>query len=1214
MAENQQQRDEESNTPQTKDNIPKIGYFELYRYASSFEKTMILVGSSLPIMTKLFGGIIKVFGTYEMTRNKDQFNNDVIVYCIYFVILGGASFVVSYLSMAVFMYTGERQVRRIREKYFSSLLQQEVGWFDKQNSGELASRLSGDLQLIQDGISEKVSIVLASMATFVGGFIVAFTEGWQLTLILCCVLPLMGLTGAIMAKFLSKATTNTQDAFGKASALAEEVFSAIRTVTSFNGQTSEVKRYDACLNEALKHKTKQANIQGVGVGFITLFLFSTYSLAFWYGSQLIEKGEYDGGKFITVFFAFMMGAFSIGNVAPNFGAFGSAQGAAYRIFQVLERKPLIEKKKGKDLEQVKGEIEFRNVKFNYPTRPEVSILKGVNLKIKPGQTVALVGSSGSGKSTMVQLVQRFYDPMEGQILIDGQDLRDVNLESFRRHVGIVSQEPILFRNSIKNNIGLGKMNSSTKEIEEAALQANALDFINKLPKGFDTLVGERGSLMSGGQKQRIAIARALIKNPSILLLDEATSALDSVSEKVVQSALDGASKGRTTLVVAHRLSTIKNADLIVVMQQGEIIETGTHEELINKKGKYYELVEAQSLQQGDQVATEAEEIMHLKEEEETRQSLIKQKEEEKVKVENKKGDIWRVYKMALSEWHLLLVGLLGSMVLGSIMPLFGFVFAEILTVFFSSDMVKLRKDADFWSLMFLLIAIASFLANYFKMALFDIAGNRLTLRIRSMSFKAMLSQNIGWFDEDKHATGILTSKLSTEAESIQGLTGSFLGTILQLVATIVIGFIIAFSNSWQLTLVILSCLPLVSLGGYLQVRVLKGFDSKAKAMYEDASQVATEALENIRTVISLSREGYFEHEYQSGLQVPYKVGVTRAFTSSLGHGFAQSIQFFAYTLAYYYGSRLMIDGTIDFSNFNKVVNAVMFTAASLGQIGSFAPNASKAKIAAADIFEIIDRKPSIDNSGTTNLDNPQGTAEVNNVIFKYPTRPDQIILNGINLSVKQGQTVALVGASGCGKSTIIQLLERFYDPLAGSVSVDGNDLKSLNLSSLRTCISLVSQEPLLFARTLRENISYGKQDASIEEIKDAAKAANIADFIESLPDKYETQAGEKGTQLSGGQKQRIAIARALIRHPKLLLLDEATSALDTESEKVVQEALDNASKGRTTIVIAHRLSTIQNADVIYVFKDGLILEKGTHSQLLANKSLYYELVQQQSLK
>ena len=390
-----------------------------------------------------------------------------------------------------------------------------------------------------------------------------------------CATPVLAIAMGILAKIQATLTENELKAYAKSGGVAEEVFSSIRTVMAFGGQQKEIDRFQNNLTFARKAGIKRGTATGVGVGLVWGIIYASYALAFWYGIGLILDtchSGYTSSDLLIVFFSVLIGAMQIGQAAPYMEAFSVARGAGATIFSVIDRVPPIDSSSeaGKKLDKVQGNISFDKVHFNYPSRPEVKILQGLSFDVPAGQTVALVGTSGCGKSTTIQLLQRFYDPLDGKVCIDGNDVKDLHLGWMRSQIGVVGQEPVLFGTTIAENIRYGRKGVTQEEVEKAAKEANAHDFIRRLPQKYETMVGERGAQLSGGQKQRIAIARALVRNPKILLLDEATSALDTQSEAVVQKALDKARLGRTTIIVAHRLTTIKNADRIIVIRQGVV--------------------------------------------------------------------------------------------------------------------------------------------------------------------------------------------------------------------------------------------------------------------------------------------------------------------------------------------------------------------------------------------------------------------------------------------------------------------------------------------------------------------------------------------------------------------------------------------------------------------------------------------------------------------
>ncbi|KAI9291177.1 P-loop containing nucleoside triphosphate hydrolase protein, partial [Neoconidiobolus thromboides FSU 785] len=1218
------------------ESLPPVPILKLWKFAT-FNDWIILTfafifsiinGVSQPLIALLFSGIVGAFGNYAINSSNDPIlaaetlKSTVTILCLQFLGVGIATLVAAYGQMSLWMVVGENQALRIRRNYYKAILSQEISWFDTVSSGDIASRISGDIHLVQDGISEKLGFMIQNFSTFLSGYIVAFTQGWKLSLVLMSVMPLVTLVAVLFTKVVALLSTGGQNAYGKASSVAEEVLSSIRTIYSFGSQRRETARYEKELFQARKDGHKRSIISGVSIGGIEFIVLLTYSLGMWYGSKLITEEGYKPENVISVFFSVVLGALSIGHSSPFLAALATAQGAAAKLFQVIERESKINpficaestKQRERKIKNFEGEIQFNNVVFSYPTRSNITTLNNLNLKVNIGTTVALVGPSGSGKSTTIGLIERFYDVSSGSITIDGTDIRDVSVEFLRNHIGIVGQEPILFSTSIKQNILFGLSNDEyngkqkdgeiiQKRIEEACRLANIHDFIMTLPEGYETQVGEKGSLLSGGQKQRIAIARALIKNPKILLLDEATSALDSESEKIVQIALNNASRNRTTIVIAHRLSTIKDVDKILVFSNGKIEEEGTHEELLKEGGIYAGLVESQKIrteedQNEDQSYLINKELSKNKQKNKTMKETtvltFDEKENEIIKIKSNKSilegtktgkqfsSLIRVLMMTTSWKRITLLGMIGSLCIGAIAPLYSLILGQISVSFIEIATVEFHEkgiaDAKFYCLMFVALGAFTFITVSLKVGALEYVGESITYEIRLKAFKNLLNQEIAFYDNPDHGVGILCAKLSVEAQNVQQLVSKVSGPVLMAISSFSVGLGIAFYYGWKLTLVVLVCIPLAALMVFYEIKVLEDLNSNAKQSYEQVSQIATESIKNIRTVTGLSKEKVFLEDYENLVAKAHISTLISIYKASFGYSFAMGAPFIIYSLAFWYGSTLVINKEYDFAQMFQVVISVVFTGSALGNSSSQITTYVKAKIAAQDIFKLLDRKSTIncDEDYGTHPAKLTGNVKLTNARFSYPTRLDIPILQGLDVSILAGKRVALVGSSGSGKSTVISLIQRFYDLNSGSLHVEGTNIKEWNLPYLRSGMAIVGQEPVLFDLTIRENIAYGRPDASEEEIVNAAKMANAHNFILEQPEGYDTRVGERGGKLSGGQKQRIAIARAVLLNPKLLLLDEATSALDSDSEKVVQVALDKAAEGRTTITIAHRLSTVQD--------------------------------------
>uniref|UniRef100_A0A7N6FB64 Bile salt export pump n=1 Tax=Anabas testudineus TaxID=64144 RepID=A0A7N6FB64_ANATE len=1235
-----------------------------FRFATCNEILMMVVGSvcavlhgsAQPLVLLVFGLLTDTFIEYDIELNelmddrKECVNNtiqwkknytasvtlllnieyEMTQFAFYYVGIGAAVFLLGYFQISLWVTAAARQVQRIRKMYFSKVMRMEIGWFDCTSVGELNTRMSDDINKINDAIADQVAIFLQRFTTFVCGFCIGFVKGWKLTLVIVSASPLIGVGAGLMALFVAKLTGMELQAYAKAGAVADEVLSSIRTVAAFGGEKKEVQRYDRNLISAQRWGIRKGLIMGFFTGYMWLVIFLCYGLAFWYGSSLVvDTEEYTPGTLLQVFFGVLIAAMNLGQASPCLEAFASGRGAATIIFETIDREPEIDclSEAGYKLDRVKGDIEFHNVTFYYPSRPEVKVL---SVAVKSGETTAFVGPSGAGKSTAIQLIQRFYDPKEGMVTLDGHDIRGLNIQWLRSLIGIVEQEPVLFATTIAENIRYGRPGVSMEDIITAAKEANAYSFIMDLPQKFDTLVGEGGGQMSGGQKQRIAIARALVRNPRILLLDMATSALDNESEAIVQEALDKVRMGRTTISIAHRLSTIKNADVIVGFEHGRAVERGKHNELLDRKGVYFTLVTLQS--QGDkalnekarqsrskfgrlisymlmlhQVLNSAKYLLASKIPERSKKGFDDEEEE---LVEP--APVARILKYNLPEWPYMLFGSVGAAINGGVNPVYSLLFSQILATFSVTDPEAQRKEIDSICLFFVMVGVVSFFTQMLQGYAFSKSGELLTRRLRRLGFHAMLGQEIGWFDDHRNSPGALTTRLATDASQVQGATGSQIGMIVNSLSNIGVAVIMSFYFSWKLTLLILCFLPFIALSGGFQAKMLTGFAKQDKQAMEAAGRISGEALNNIRTIAGLGKERSFVDMYEAQLDAPYQAALKKANVYGACYGFAQCVVFLTNAASYRFGGYLVRQEGLHFSLVFRVISAIVTSGTALGRASSYTPDYAKAKISAARFFQLLDRLPliSIYSDKGDKWENFQGNIEFIDCKFTYPTRPDIQVLNGLNVSVKPGQTLAFVGSSGCGKSTSVQLLERFYDPDHGKVLIDGHESNRVNVPFLRSKIGIVSQEPVLFDCSIAENIKYGdnSREIGMNEVISAAKKAQLHDFVMSLPEKYDTNVGAQGSQLSRGQKQRIAIARAIIRDPKILLLDEATSALDTESEKTVQEALDKAREGRTCIVIAHRLSTIQNSDIIAVMSRGFVIEKGAHDQLMALKGAYYKLV------
>ncbi|KQJ93765.1 putative multidrug resistance protein [Brachypodium distachyon] len=1189
-------------------------------------------GMSTPVMLFITSRIFNDLGGGPDVLN--EFSSKINENARNLVFLALACWVMAFLEGYCWSRTAERQASRMRARYLRAVLRQDVEYFDLKvgSTAEVIASVSNDSLVVQDVLSEKVPNFVMNVAMFLGSYAVGFALLWRLTLVALPSILLLIIPGFMYGRILVGLARRIREQYAVPGALAEQAVSSARTVYSFAAERSTMARFSAALEESARLGVKQGLAKGVAVGSNGI-TFAIWAFNVWYGSRLVMYHGYQGGTVFAVSASIVVGGLALGSGLSNLKYFSEASAAGERIMAVIRRVPKIDSASdvGEELANVAGEVEFRGVEFSYPSRPESPIFSGgFSLRVPAGRTAALVGSSGSGKSTVVALLERFYDPSAGEVTLDGVDIRRLKIKWLRAQIGLVSQEPALFATSIRENILLGKEAATPEEVTAAAKAANAHNFISQLPQGYETQVGERGVQMSGGQKQRIAIARAILKSPKILLLDEATSALDTESERVVQEALDLASVGRTTIVVAHRLSTIRNADMIAVMQYGEVKELGSHDELIaNENGPYSSLVRLQQTKESN----EADEVsgtgstsamgqssshsmsrrLSVASRSSSARSLgdagnVDNTEQPKLPVPSFR----RLLMLNAPEWRQALMGSLSAIVFGGIQPAYAYAMGSMISVYFLTDHAEIRDKTRTYALIFVALAVLSFLINIGQHYNFGAMGEYLTKRVREQMLAKILTFEIGWFDRDENSSGAICSQLAKDANVVRSLVGDRMALVIQTVSAVLIACTMGLVIAWRLALVMIAVQPLIIVCFYARRVLLKSMSKKSIQAQSESSKLAAEAVSNLRTITAFSSQDRILGLFNQAQNGPRKESIRQSWIAGLGLGTSMSLMTCTWALDFWFGGRLIAEHHITAKALFQTFMILVSTGRVIADAGSMTTDLAKGADAIASVFAVLDRVTEIDP------DNPEGykpeklkgEVDIRGVDFAYPSRPDVIIFKGFSLSIQPGKSTALVGQSGSGKSTIIGLIERFYDPLRGLVKIDGRDIRTYNLRALRQHIGLVSQEPTLFAGTIRENIVYGTETASEAETENAARSANAHDFISNLKDGYDTWCGERGVQLSGGQKQRIAIARAILKNPAILLLDEATSALDSQSEKVVQEALERVMVGRTSVVVAHRLSTVQNCDLITVLDKGIVVEKGTHSSLMSKgpSGTYFSLV------
>ena len=897
----------------------------------------------------------------------------------------------------------------------------------------------------------------------------------------------------------------------------------------------------------------------------------------------------------------------------------NGQSAAVQVLGILAAEPRVRERAGvspRVRERVgvsKGaalspEVAFEGLSFTYPEGRE-PVLDGVDFKVPAGARIGVVGPSGSGKSTIVRLLLRLYDPDAGSVSIGGRDVRDLTLDDVRAQFAVVSQDTYLFHGTVEDNLRLGKPDASQEELEAAARAANAHDFVARLPEGYRTVIGERGIKLSGGQRQRIAIARALLRAAPILVLDEALSAVDAENEAVIQEALDRLMRGRTTLVFAHRLSSVIDCDRILVLDRGRLVESGSHAELMARPGVYHRLMEAQAREGrwSPGTAVAASDV----------RAIADALPEGDVVADNEPTDA--ILRAEGLGWAGATAELLRFVVSWKGRLTFTFLFGVARVAAFigvgavSALIVAAVKNGEPFDGLLTLLAVLAPLAGILHWLESWLAHD--------MAFRLLSEMRVRLFEKlDRLApaylvrrrTGDLVAMATHDVETVEYFFAHTIAPafVAVLVPAVVLAMLLAYG--WSMALALVPFLALAVLTPFVMRDRIDDLGSRTREALGELNAHAVDTVQGLGEVIAFQEAQRRGRAFVDMIRAHHRVRL-RFFSDltlqmsvlEVGTGLGGLAVIIA-------GSRLVQGGALDVGALPLLTLLAMAAFLPVSEIANVGRQLADTLGATRRIAAVNGEEPEVtDGHGVESVDKRGGAAlEVDGVDFAYLGRRE-LALSGVRFTIPASRTVALVGPSGAGKTTLAHLLMRFWDPLGGTIRLDGHDLRDFRLDDLRRRIALVAQDTYLFNDTLRANILIARPSASVDDVGDAVERAALGEFVASLPDGLDTRVGERGMRLSGGQRQRVAIARAFLKDAPVLILDEATSHLDAASEAAVHRALTDLMHDRTTVIIAHRLSTIRDADQIVVLEEGRVIETGTHDALLGRGGLYAHLVRRQ---
>ena len=1153
---------------------------------------------------------------------------------------------------------------------------------DRMPTGQLVSRANSDSTLVQALLSF-FPIMSGNVLLMISSIVIMLVLSPLLAVVGLVVTPLLGLVAYRMRDKIFPATWDGQQREGDVAQVVDEGVNGVRVVKAFGQEDRELDRVvqasKALYGSRMRAVRLQARYQPLLQAIPTLGQVAVLALGGW----LALRHQITLGTFLA------FSAYLTQLVAPTRMLAGvltvgqQARAGVERIFQLLDLEPAIADPDGAiTLGPLRGAISFEGVGFGYETgesagggRPPL-VLDGLDLELRPGETLALVGPSGSGKSTVAQLIPRFYDVTSGSVRVDGHDVRHVELSSLRRQIGIVFEEAFLFSDSVAANIGYGRPEATREEIEQAARAAQAHEFISGLPAGYETVVGERGLTLSGGQRQRVALARAILADPRILILDDATSAVDARTEGQIHASLRRLMANRTTLLIAHRRSSLHLADRIAVLEGGRVVDTGTHDELARRSALYRRLLSGLDVEETEEIGDRIEALAAVRTVGPVTTAAAwaaapRQREEALAAVRRAAlpsigpglggaGGGWRMNLAPTPELLAKVAALrpirdvavldvaaearrdpgfrLGSWLRRYRAPLgLGLLLVVLDTLASLAGPVLVRTGVDRGvtagskavlfaaSAVYLVVALADLVDSVGETFVTGRTAEQLMLALRVKIWAQLQRLSLDYYEREM--AGRIMTRMTTDVDQFESLLQNGLLSALVSGFTFVgVGGALVFLN-WRLALATLTVIvPLAAATVWFRRRAARVYDL-ARERIAIVNADFQESLSGVREAQAFVHEGATTRRFH-GLGHDYlEARLAAQRLVALYFPFVQFLADVADAVVLGVGAALIAGGGLSTGALIAFVLYVDMFFSPIQQLSQVFDSWQQTRVSVGRIHDLM----AVDTltplaEPATDPGRLSGAVRLEDVRFSYPvpvragsqptghgfslpaTLPDPPVpneaLRGVSIEIVPGETVALVGETGAGKSTVMKLLARFYDPTAGRVTLDGTDLRSLDLTAYRRQLGYVPQEAFLFTGSIRDNIAYGRPEASDAEVEAAARAVGAHDFVAGLPGGYLHVISERGRSLSSGQRQLIALARAELVDPAILLLDEATSNLDLATEAGVAAAMRRVALGRTTVVIAHRLQTAREADRIVVVDGGLVAEQGTHEALIALDGRY----------
>ena len=1139
----------------------------------------------------------------------------------------------------------------LRTDLFDSLSRLDGARQDEMRTGQLVGRAISDLNMVQ-GLLSMVPVTLGNIVLFVLTIGIMVVLSPVLTIVTVAVAPALWVIALASRRKLFPASWDAQQQSGEVAGVVDEAIGGVRVVKGFGQEEQEQERLEAASSRLFASRLRMirltARYNPALTAIPSLGVVGVLALGGW----LAIHGSITLGTFLafSAYLAQMAGPVRMLTYMVTLGQ--EARASVIRVFDIIDSRPAIADKPGAvELPPDATGLSFDDVRFGYV--PNEPVLRGLSLHVEPGETVAVVGASGSGKSTIAQLLPRFYDPQAGVVRIGGHDVADVTRDSLRAAIGLVMEESFLFSDTVRANLAYGRPDATEEQIMAAARAAQAHEFIARLPRGYDTVVGEQGLTLSGGQRQRVALARALVTDPRLLVLDDATSAIDPRLEAEIHAALRAVMRGRTTLIIAHRRSTLNLADRIVVLDAGRVADTGTHTELEERCPLYRRLIV--SGEYDDESVRTVEDALdelampagaswpgYTAAVASGAGPVPQTRRRAAATVAAAAGPVTAAFaslppspellaqvdalqpatdtpdvavaQARAGDRHFTLRRLLrplaAALIIGLVLDGLDAVAGLALPALVRSGIdhgveTKAFQAIVLVSLIGLAIVLADWVVNRAETMVVGRNGERLLYTLRVKLFAQL--QRLGLDFYEREMSGRILTRMTTDVDALSTFLQTGLVTMVSSVLTFFGVLAALLIINLRLGLAVLCIFPV------LVVATLVFRSKSTRAYNESRERVAAvnanfaENVAGLRVTQAFRREQANRDQF-GGLSHAFLVSRLRAQRYiAIYFPFVQTLSTAAGAIVLVLATGQMHSGALTTGALIAYLLYIDMVFSPVQQLSQVFDGYQQAMVGLHRITDLLRLRTSTPPPGRpVDAGRLRGRIELRDMDFSYAAT-EANALSGINLVIEPGETVALVGQTGAGKSTLVKIIARFYDATGGQVLVDGTDVRDYDLASYRHQLGIVPQESYLFAGTVRDSIAYARPDASDAEVEAAARATGAHDMIIRLTGGYAHEVAERGRNLSAGQRQLIALARAQLADPAILLLDEATAALDLAAEAAVNHAISELTAARTTIVVAHRLTTAARADRIMVLDSGRIVEAGSHDELLAAMSTYAAL-------